>query len=545
LKKLGSYLFVSLLVLNLTACVSGDGRKGKPTISSSSQGSTSGGCDQDFFLLSSGDTCVTTCPEDTFQPTGTELADITATQTAEIQAIIAASAGICVDNSTKIVRPTDEVYINKDFCACKGSVPDIINNCESFCAANASDTPTLFVNTTMGPNISLNEGLGNLHNWCNVEIGDGLTGPACFLEVFDGNGTTDLSIENSSGSNSFSVNISSLAINKTYVATLKEKGSGSNAKSQSFQIRRINYSTDPVADETPLKIMPISQYTCLTRAGTQVDAGNLYENAARLHYYFASNNNPPSQPPGNPFLFCHDVAQYGENDSPLHDRLELIPQHFAFWDQADIRFADQNANSRADINETIQQRLLDEHGITKTINIFGLLTWPNRPNIDGPAPNLGFYMQPWIDPVSGRAFCPDQTNYNSTDKLFNILKEVVGVSTEGIYMAVKEPELLTNQDDTPVLAPTDIIIIRENLLKKVWFYYENNQHFVPDDITATQKTIHFYWPADTVNPYIKKSTQKIYTVRRPTELNVGADQVGLSTSVAPADKRFGCAPALD
>jgi len=545
LKNLGNYLFISLLVLNLSACVSGDGRKGKPSISSNSQGSTSGGCDLDLFLLSSGDTCVTTCPADTFQPTGTELADIIAAQDAATQAIIAASAGICVDNSTKIARPTDEVYINKDFCACNAAVPDIINNCEAFCVSNPSTTPTLFVNTTMGPNISLNAELGNLHNWCNVEIGDGLTGPACFLEVFDGTGTTDLSIENSAGSNSFKVNISSLAINKTYVATLKEKGSGSNAKSQSFQIRRINYSTDPVADETPLKIMPASQYTCLTRAGTVVPAGNLYENAARLHYYFSSNNNPPSLPPGNPFLFCHDVTLFGDNDSPLYDRLELIPQHFALWDQSDIRFADQNANSRADINETIQQTLLDDHGITKTINIFGLLTWPNRPNIDGPAPNLGFYMVPWIDPVSGRAFCPDQTHYNGNDKLFNILKEVVGVSTEGIYMAVKEPELLTNNDGTPVLAPTDIIIIRENLLKNIWFYYENNQHFVPDEITATQKTIHFYWPADPVNPYIKKSSQKIYTVRRPSELSVGSDQVGLSTSVSPADKRFGCAPALD
>jgi hypothetical protein len=217
----------------------------------------------------------------------------------------------------------------------------------------------------------------------------------------------------------------------------------------------------------------------------------------------------------------------------------------ALWDLSDIRFADQNSDSRSDINDTIQKKLLDDYGINKTINIFGLLTWPNMPNIDGNTPNLGYYMVPWIDPVSGRAFCPNQENYNSSDKLFNILKEVVGVSTEGMYMAVKEPELLTNDGNETVLAPTDIMIIRENLLKKIWFYYEDNQHLVPDEITATQKTIHFYWPADVGSPYIQKSTQKIYTIRRPSELDVGAGQTGIPTTVAPADKRFGCMPALD
>ncbi|ATH07786.1 hypothetical protein BIY24_07440 [Halobacteriovorax marinus] len=537
---------ITLLLISmagLTSCVSGDGRKGKPVIKSSNQGTGALGCEEDLFLLSSGDTCVTECPEGTFLANETELAEALAEETEQNIEISQNSAGVCLDD--KITRPTDEVFITKDFCACKSGVPDIINNCESFCSSQSVETPTLFVNTTLGPNIELNEELGTLDRWCNAEISDGLTGPACFLEVYDGNGTTDLSVEIASGANSFKVNISSLALNKTYVATLKEKGSGSEAKSKSFQIRRIEYGTGDDNDEAPLKIMPISQYTCLTRAGTQVDAGNLYENAARLHYYFASNNNPPSLPPGDPFLFCHDVNRYGNDDSPLYDRLELIPQHMALWDLSDVRFADQNSDSRSDINETIQKRLLDDYGINKTINIFGLLTWPNMPNIEGNTPNLGYYMVPWIDPVSGRAFCPNQTNYNSDDKLFNILKEVIGVSTEGMYMAVKEAELLSNADNEPVLAPTDIMIIRENLLKKIWFYYENNQHYVPDEITATQKTIHFYWPADVNNPYIRKSTQKIYTIRRPTELNVGSDQTGIPTTVSPPDKRFGCMPALD
>lgn len=538
--------FIALMTLSFASCVTGDGRKGKPIIKSSTQGATGPGCGEDLFLLDVHlDSCVNVCPEGFVQVVDEELATITAEQTEDIQIIIASSAGICVDETTQIVRPTDEVYINKDFCACTGSVPDIINNCSSFCSGQSTEAATLFVSTTLGPTINLNENLGNLHNWCNTEIGDGLTSPQCFLEVFDGNGTESLSIEINPGANNFKVNISSLALDKTYVATLKETGSGSNAKSQSFQIRRTVFDNTTGPDDTPLKIMPVSQYTCLTRAGAATNAGNLFDNAARLHFYYPSNNKPTSMPPGDPYLFCHDVTKYGENDSPLYDRLENIPQHFALWDQSDIRFADQNGNSRSDINETIQQRLLDEFGITKTVNIFGLLTWPNKPNAGGVAPNMGFYLLPWIDSITGRAYCPDQDNYNSSDKLFNILKEVVGVSTEGIYMSIKEPELLATDAGQPVLAPQDILIVRENLLKKIWFYYENGQHFVPDEITASQKTIHFYWPADPVNPYIKKSSQKIYTVRRPTELTTDSGQTGLQTSISPPDKRFGCAPALD
>jgi hypothetical protein len=154
-------------------------------------------------------------------------------------------------------------------------------------------------------------------------------------------------------------------------------------------------------------------------------------------------------------------------------------------------------------------------------------------------------MQPWINGTTGRAFCPTQENYNGTDPTFKIMKDVVGVDTEGLYLAEKEPEVLTTDDGTSTPAPQDVLIIREGLLKQIWFYYENNTHFVPDAITATQKTIYFYWPADPINPLIRKSTQKIYTVRAPDEIGKNGSQTGLTSTIRPSDRRFGCVPALD
>ncbi len=195
----------------------------------------------------------------------------------------------------------------------------------------------------------------------------------------------------------------------------------------------------------------------------------------------------------------------------------------------------------------------------RDVNIFGEFRWPSAPanpsTSDGAsaggaasptqAPLLGFFMQPWIDSSTGRGYCPKQAQYNGTDPLFRILKEVVGVDTEGLYIALKEEEILNTSSGTAVPAPQDILFIREGLLRQIWFYYENGQHFTPNDTTANQKTIMFYWPADPVNPYVKKSTQKIYTIRASDSLSAAQNAGALRTSIRPPDKRFGCVPAID
>ncbi|MCO4754894.1 MAG: hypothetical protein KC478_10465 [Bacteriovoracaceae bacterium] len=564
-------LLITLTMVFFQSCIgtSGGGRKGLPKIKDFSK---SGGTSTEFcnlfvtdLAVANGDTsvCLNECAEGSHIGDSADLASLQAdidkaetdgTIDADTKAFLgnmqSSAQGICFED--KIVRPTGEVFVNRDFCSCLQGKADIINNCESFCAGKPTvSTPTLFGSVKVGAPIELNGELGNLHGWCSNEItGSDQSAPNCVMEVFDGLSTTTVDFSTFSGSNSFQANLTALEKNKTYVATIVEKGSG--AKSNEFQIRRVDPPDDGTGDTTtPLKIMPVSQYTCLNRTGTLPDTTQCGETAngdeifncgTREFYYFASNNSPPPMPPGSHFILCHD-PQFGTDDSPLFPRLELIPQHIAMWDQADIRFADQNGDSRPDINQLIQDRLATEFNQTRTINIFGLFRWPNKPNTgsgSATTPNVGFYMQPWIDSITGRGFCPKQEQYNGTDPVFKIMKEVVGVDTEGIYIAVKQPEASDQQEGGNKLQ-----LIREGLLNKIWFYFENGQHFVPDAITSSQKTIMYYWPPDVNDPYVQKSTQKIYTVRAPEDINSAGASSGLVTTVRPPDKRFGCVPAMD
>lgn len=570
MKKTLQKTFIILVLGLVTSCIGGQsGREGLPRIKDFSK---SGGTTTEFceFLttedaVANGDVtvCKVSCDDGTHVGTSDEIQTLKddiqavkdkgdideATQTF-LNQIIDNAQGVCIKD--QVVRPTGEIFIKRDFCSCLQGKADIINNCESFCASKTTlNTPTLFGSVDVGPSIQINSELGNLHNWCTVELtGTVQPAPNCVLEVFDGLATQRLDITTFSNSNSFQANLTSLEKNKTYVAVIKETGSG--AQSNEFQIRRVDPPQDDGSDtSTPLKIMPVSQYTCLNRTGSLQDgtqcgelsgSDELFNCGTREFYYFASNNAPPPMPPGAHFIICHD-PQFGKDDSPLFPRLELLPQHMAMWDQSDIRFADQNGDSRPDINQMIQDRLANEFGITRTINIFGLFTWPNKPATEGSSgtpPNVGFYMQPWIDSQTGRGFCPKQEQYNGNDPTFKIMKEVVGVDTEGIYLAVKQPEASDQQEGGNKLQ-----LIREGLLRKIWFYFENGQHFVPDDITASQKTIMYYWPPDVNDPYVQKSTQKIYTVRAPEDINSNGASSGLVTTVRPPDKRFGCIPSMD
>jgi hypothetical protein len=52
----------------------------------------------------------------------------------------------------------------------------------------------------------------------------------------------------------------------------------------------------------------------------------------------------------------------------------------------------------------------------------------------------------------------------------------------------------------------------------------------------------FYWPADTVYPYVKKPGQRIYTVKHLSELN-STNSNGPRPEYVPSDRRIGCIPA--
>ncbi len=554
-KDIFTKFVISLFMLiSIFSCVSEEGRKGRPLISViGSDGGTDTTCTEFYDVTTLG--CVSECKLGTHLADDTEIQDLftqlelQGTAQSIIDEITLAQStaqGLCVDGSG-VLRPSGAVFVNNDFCACLNGKPDTVNNCASFCSAKTNETSTLFGSVELGPEVLFNSDLGNLENWCNNTItGSSLSAPGCFLEVYDGSGTSQLPIVLQNDSNNFEVNISQLDYGKVYVASIVESLSGSDSRTSSFQIFRKDQQDGDEPNRAPLRIMPVSQYTCISRTLRTVNSTTFYEDFFRIHFYFSSDATPPSLPPGVKNIVCHDINILGEDDSPLFPRLELIPQHMAVWDQADPQFVDANQDGRAVINETIEQRLLEEANIQRTLTIFSPFPWPNMPTIPSfnegnNNPNLGFYMQPWINPVTGDGFCPDQEDYNGSDPIFKILKEVVGVDTEGIYLAESEPR--ARGDGSFV---QDVLMIRENLLNDIWFYFENGQHFVPDEISSKTKTIHFYWPADPVNPYIRKSEQTIYTIRHPS--NIGSNGVpaaGLVNQVRPPDKRFGCIPALD
>ena len=134
---------------------------------------------------------------------------------------------------------------------------------------------------------------------------------------------------------------------------------------------------------------------------------------------------------------------------------------------------------------------MDEYSVNREVKIFSLLRWPNVINTSdegsSTVPIVGYFMIPFINTTTGEGFCPKQENYNGNDPLFRVLKDYIGVDTEGVYLAERESLAVTNDSGIPEEARQDILIIRETLLKKIWFYYENNQHLEPDEITSTNK----------------------------------------------------------
>ena len=569
-------------LLMFTSCMGDNGRKGRPSIAdfATTIKTTSTFCTK--YTEISHDVCYDECPEEYHLGEADEvLSEIEkyakensgGDQTKEdeikvqLQEIANNAKGVCIP--TPVIRPDKEVFIQSNYCACDKDKAFIVNNCEAFCADKYMETPTLFASVKVGPLISENESLVNLQGWCKSELPNATEtndiSPDCMLELFDGLSVTSLPIT-LTGANSFTVDVSEMGQNKTYVAKLI--AIPSNVTSTSFQLRALNSSTE--VDNTPLKIVPISQYSCIQRyAEVTKDKKYNYLDIARINYYFPSNNNPPAMPPNSPTVVCHDVNKHGENDSPMYPRLELVPNVFSLWDKTDLRFFDAkgsssseggtSSNGKEDVNDQIQDRLLNEYNTTSDVNIFQLFKYNYAPTsavksssggtgstgaTSGTNIIQGYYMQPWIDQDSKLGFCPTQTHFHSDIPIFRILKELVGVDTEAIYFAKRENLSITTSTGI-VTANPNSIIIRESLLKKIWFYYENGQHLEPNDTIVGKKTIMFYYPPDEdfEDTYVKKSHQKIYILYHPTADT--QDQTGtIRTDIIPPNKIFGCVPTL-
>ena len=543
-KNFFSHIYVMGITAMLLSC-SDAGLKGRPLIEKF--GASGGGeeqtCQALYDLQNGG--CLAECRSESHLANQAEreqvLEEVESSSLEEerkrqILANIGSARGLCVAGAG-VLRPNNSVFVKGDHCICLDGKPDSLNNCSTFCSKKANPSSTLYGSVNLGEEVVNNPRLGNLKNWCEVELSEDYTGLQCVLEFVGDGGTEQIPLEIPRSSNNFSANLSTLAYETPYVARIVETQTG--VSSDTFQIYRKKYPESSSFPPGPLKVVPVSQYTCLSRPGETEDNHEFYTSASKIHFYFPAGRSPPRVSPGNSFLICHDINNSGNQDSPLYDRLELISQHFMIWDEADIRLYDETTN----INQQIKKLLLEDYGVKGSdINVFVPFAWPNHPEIKSP-PNLGYIMQPWVESSTGKTFCPTHQHYHGDIPIFKILKDFVGVDTEGIYVA--ERELLSSLDSKGEIVefPQDIILIRENLLKKIWFYFEDGKYFIPDAVTATQKRIYFYWPPDTKYPYVRKSDQYIYTVKSIE--NIGKDEkVGLSTTTRTADKRFGCVPVL-
>ncbi|MBP5295933.1 MAG: hypothetical protein J6Y94_01225 [Bacteriovoracaceae bacterium] len=570
------------LCLICGAC-SDDGRAGRPTIHDYAQNEDGELCSAYYSFTD--ETCYQECPEDTHVGSVSEVKDLLNEISAEttdpeaalviLQEIVDAAEGICIANPPK--RPS-QVYVKRSYCACYKGQPDILSNCSAFCANHNDQSPTLYGSVTLGPDVELNPLLGNLYNWCNAIIGDGITDPACVLQVTDGSASSNLDIAINQGGNSFKVDLSSLNVGTTYIAKIVEIKSG--ASSDTFQLNRIKQrpSEDNIG---PLKIMPITLYSCIQRSSAEApegitDTATYYPKSTTQHFIYAANDRPAAINSSTSNFICHDVNLYGTTDASTFPRLEEIPRFFLLWDQTDPRFYDVRgssssdpSNNSLDINDIIAERLAAEYGVEQTVNIFNAVSVYNSPATEKKS-LLGYVMLPWINANTKQAFCPTQAHYTSGQPIFKILRELVGTDTEGLWIARRDPETLIDANGKSYDAPTDWIFIREGILKKIWFYTEGKQLLIPNRAALQNKTIQFYWPAGEVcrsplskwdentqqwcitdaktglssccAPYIRTPGQHLYTI---TYDESTVDLTKLRTAIGAPDKRVGCIPAIN
>lgn len=510
------------------------------------------------------DTCSTECTTGTHLASTEELSevkkDLVASEDFSIDGITAsdllarvnASENICVADVISEKRPTNAIDIKSNFCSCINGKSDIINDCESFCAGKpVTDQPILYVDTILGPEIALNDKINNLHKWCTVQLSTDDISPQCSVVADDGTNKITLPAITSAGSNSFSVNILTLAKNRTWILKIAETKAGSNAQSKEFQIRRKDQPSDTSGTIGALKVTPINQYTCMTYGGKVDNLGNIIRTTfARIFYYFAANETPPPIPPAGGTnqsqVVCHDEQLHPGNDSAEYDRLELIPGAYSMWDKADTRFVAKAENGgRLTIDKILEDRLFSEYNITlpAPLSLFRLLNYPNRPTSTSTSSAnipLGYIMIPYTDTDSGKAYCPTSTHFNGNQPLLNLLGEYMG-DTEGIYLAEKEAE--TIQDGTTYRTIYGTMFVRESTIRAYGFYIENGLKIKIDDTSLHTKTVYYYWPTSTTADPLTQGNRKLFTVRTPDTLN-GHVPSGQSTNERTTDKRIGCVPKI-
>jgi hypothetical protein len=460
-------------------------------------------------------------------------------------------------------RPSGAVIVQSDFCGCQAGKAVTIGNCEATCSskqASSDASEVLFFNVALTENITLDT-YEDLAGWCGREIIDPntseavSTGVECSMEVKNEAGSVVLNIPFGAvaGSNSQKINITGIDADTTYRFTLVESSSG--ARSTTFQVRKES-TNDENTQTGPLMLMPVSQYTCIFRAQTEFDENTgelIITDVNRFHFYFNSETRPePLQEATTSTVYCHDIEKFNTPvASPL---LEETTGSYTVWNKNDPRFYDLkeiNTPNKIDIDEIVYEKVLLQGAVlTAPPNLFMPISWPNQID-DGDSSaggssggtlspvtkQLGYAMRPFLDDNTYKAYCPTQLHYYSTNPIFKALRDLVG-DTEALYAAKQENVL-------------DYLLVRESILKNIWFYVEGGQNIEPTSDTIQGKKIQFYWPADAASPFIKKSHQRVYTVTAASELSGdNTVETGVSngeavrTNYPTHDKRIACIPVL-
>lgn len=435
-------------------------------------------------------------------------------------------------------RPSNDIKI-KSFCSCLNGKSDVINDCDQFCAnAPMSNRPVLFVETILGAETATHPKLGSLYKWCTTQLSGDSTTPQCMLNATDGTNEVMIPVTIKPTSNIFQADISTLKKNTTYLLKLVEAKTGTNAQSQEFQLRR-KIQTFPGEELGALKVSPISQFTCFNFGGKTAPNGEVHRtNYVRSYYYYPVNETPAPLPPipgnGVSLFVCHDEQMYPGNDSVEYPRLEELPQHLAGWDKTDTRFM-RSSYGKMQINSLIEQKLLEEYNINANIDLFRLLSY-KTPTSKNSFP-LAYLLIPFSSPTSGKSVCPNETDYNSSNPLMNILGEFM-TETEGIYLAEKEGETL---GDSMVVYGT--MLVRETTLLNYGFYIQNGLKIKATPSDMHTKTIFYYWPASSMMDPLVQGNRKLFTVKHPDRLNGNVPE-GIPTDIYTTDKRLGCIPKL-
>ena len=463
------------------------------------------------------------------------------------------------EQEPEVIRPSGAVIIQPDYCGCKNGEPITIGDCAAICS-NSQDSGNgqeqLFFNVELTTAITLDI-YEDVFGWCNQEINENETDVRCAIEVKSESGNlSEINFTPSPGVTSFTTDISGLSFDETFRLTLVEKSSG--ARSTTFQVRKFSELRDP-RQNGPLQLMPVNRYACMIVNGGATS--EFQDSIQRFHLFFNSETRPePLQETTVGSFFCHDKGIYGTTpiNSPL---LEETTGVFTLWYKDDPRFFSLDGDQIMDINQIIEQEVnLQGASLPETPELFVPLEWQSAFDDGDSSPGsdasggdttvtvvnkeLGFYMAAFIDEDNNfTSYCPTRDHYYSSSPFFKAMREVIAVDTEALYIA--------KQNNV-----CDFILVNESVVSDIWFYTENGQHIQPNSQTIRGKQIQFYWPADPSSPFIKKSHQRVYTIKSVSELSGGScnntvttedsssSANGVRTVFPRHDKRIGCIPVL-